>query len=278
MKERKSLRKFFRLLLAEIHDNKKSFAVFLFLAAVIVAILVYSVLVGHWESVFTGVLALLLLLIPPFIEQTFKIKLPVTLEILAYLFVFASSILGEIGNYYQRFAFWDTMLHTFNGFMFAAFGFCLADVFNKGKQFRFRLSPLFLTLVAFCFSMTIGVMWEFLEYAFDAFLATDMQKDTILGAIHSVTLPSAAGGKVAHVRDIVSTTIVTASGETVVINGYLDVGLADTVKDLFVNFLGAIVFSVIGYFYVKHRGKSKIARQFIPIFVGDKDDGEEPKT
>ena len=51
------------------------------------------------------------------------------------------------------------------------------------------------------------------------------------------------------------------------LGGYLDIGILDTMKDLFVNFIGAVVFSFIGYFYVKSRGKGKFASRFIPQVV-----------
>ena len=46
--------------------------------------------------------------------------------------------------------------------------------------------------------------------------------------------------------------------------GYLDIGIVDTMKDLMVNFVGAVVFSVIGILYLKHRGKGKLAASLIP--------------
>ena len=258
-----------RPIVDQIKQDKKAYTVYALLSLAIAAVLVRSVFLGRFENVFTCVLASLLLLIPPVIERSFHIELPTTLEIFAYVFVFCAEILGEIGNFYVHFPFWDTMLHTFNGFMFAAFGFCLVDIFNKTKRFRLQLSPVFLALVAFCFSMTIGVFWEFFEFAADAVLDTDMQKDVFTNTVNSVSLPNALGEKVTHVRDIVTTTVTTASGEVIVMNGYLDIGLADTVKDLFVNFIGAVIFSVIGFFYVKHRGKGHIASQFIPRFTGE---------
>ena len=264
-----------RLLLAQVMKDKRAFAVFCALTLAVLAILVRNAVIGRWEHVFTASLAAILLWIPPVVERRLQIELPTTLEIFAYLFVFAAEILGEIGNFYAQFRFWDTMLHTFNGFMFAAFGFCLVDIFNKTKRFRFQLSPVFLAIVAFCFSMTIGVLWEFFEFGADTVLHTDMQKDTFISVIDSVSLPNDLGQKVTHVADVVGTTVITADGEVIAINGYLDIGLVDTMKDMFVNFIGAVVFSVIGYFYVKHRGKGKLAGQFIPVFVGgDGADGD----
>jgi len=278
-KEKKRRHLFFTTLLLQIRRDKKAYVVYLILQVLILAVIIRSIMLGKYENVFTALLAELLLLIPPLLEKGFHVDIPTTLEILAYIFVFCAEILGEIGNYYVRFAFWDTMLHTFNGFMFAAFGFCLVDIFNKSKRFRFQLSPFFLALVAFCFSMTIGVLWEFLECSCDLLLKTDMQKDTFITGFGTVSLPNETGEKVTQVRDIVTTVVTTGDGRTITMQGYLDIGLLDTVKDLFVNFIGAVVFSVIGFFYVRRRGHGRIASQFIPVFEGDEQAADaESKT
>ena len=265
-KSKKKRRSLYAALLNEIRKDKRAFLVYAVLNLAILAIIVRNILAARWENVFTGTLAAILLLIPPFVETSFHVQLPTTLEIIAYVFVFCAEILGEIGNFYQLFPFWDTMLHTVNGFIFAAFGFCLVDIFNKSKRFRFMLSPIFLAITAFCFSMTIGVLWEFLEYAADSFLGTDMQKDVLREAIHTVSLPNGTGERVTHLTGVQKTLIYTADGQVIELAGYLDLGLADTMKDLFVNLVGAAIFSVIGYFYVKRRGKGAIAGQFIPVF------------
>jgi len=261
-------------LYAQIRQDKKAYTVYIILHTVILAIIIRNIFSGHFENVFTGVLASLLLLIPPIVERNLHVDLPTTLEILAYLFVFAAEILGEIGNFYVHFPFWDTMLHTFNGFMFAAFGFCLVDIFNKSKRVSLSLSPLFLALVAFCFSMTIGVLWEFFEFAADYVLATDMQKDAFLNTVNTVSIPNDLGERVTHITEITGSAITTEGGEIITLSGVLDVGLFDTMGDLFVNFIGATIFSLIGYFYVKRRGKGRIASQFIPVFTGGERDVE----
>ena len=81
------------------------------------------------------------------------------------LFIFSAEILGEISSFYVLFPFWDTTLHTLNGFLAAAIGFSLVDLLNRSDRVKFDLSPLFLSITAFCFSMTIGVLWEFFEFA-----------------------------------------------------------------------------------------------------------------
>lgn len=124
-----------------------------------------------------------------------------------------------------------------------------------------KLSPLFVAIVAFCFSMTIGVVWEFFEFSMDQMFHLDMQKDTVIHQIHSVMLDPTRSNVAVHIRGINDAVV---KGESLGIGGYLDIGLIDTMKDLIVNFIGAVVFSIIGYFYIKNRGKGRFAKRFIP--------------
>lgn len=257
----------FHQLYLMIKEDKISFTVYVILRLLVLVVLVRCAFNGQWESVFVCVLTLLLFLLPPFVEKTFSIRLPTTLEVIAFLFIFCAEILGEINLYYQKIPIWDTMLHTVNGFVFAAVGFSLVDIFNKSDKFKFQLSPLFLAIVAFCFSMTIGVMWEFFEFSADMILKTDMQKDALIDYISSTTLDPLKSNTPIIIDKISSTTLMTADGQAFFMNYYLDIGLIDTMKDLFVNFIGAVVFSIIGYFYAKQRGKGRLANQFIPVFV-----------
>ncbi len=191
-------------------------------------------------------------------ERRLHIDVPNTLEVIILLFIFSAEILGEIQEYYLIFPFWDTMLHTLNGFLMAAIGIAMVDILNRSRKFKVRLSPAFVAVVAFCFSMTIGVLWEFFEYGMDCFFHMDMQKDPVISAVTSVML-TPEGRNAA----------VTVPIESVVINGepwagYLDIGLHDTMKDLLVNFVGAVLFSLIGMLYIMGRGKGKFAPKFIP--------------
>ena len=109
--------------------------------------------------------------------------------------------------------------------------------------------------------MTIGVFWEFFEWGVDIVLHTDMQKDTVIHAVYSTALDATRSNVAVAVREIQEVLI---DGTPLPMNGYLDIGLHDTMQDLLVNFIGAAVFSFIGYFYVKTRGKGRFAAQFIP--------------
>ena len=177
-------------------------------------------------------------------------------------------MLGEIQAFYTTYQGWDTMLHTLNGFLCAAIGFSLVDMLNRHERFSLSLSPVFMAIVAFCFSMTIGVLWKFFECAMDQLFLLDMQKDSIMHSISSVMLDPTGGNTPVIIRDITDV-IVVAGGEEIPLGlgGYLDVGILDTMKDLAVNFVGAVIFSFIGYFYVKNRGRGWFARRFIPRVV-----------
>ena len=248
------------------YKNKTTLTVYLVLRGLIIFILVRAVLRREYQSVFLCGLSLVLMIMPSIISRRLKIVLPDTLEIVILLFIFAAEILGELNSFYVRVPHWDTMLHTINGFLCAAIGFALVDMMNRNDQFTFQLSPLYLAIVSFCFSMTVGVLWEFFEFSGDFFLGMDMQKDTIVTAIHSVNLDPTLTNTVVHVRDIADVIVVHSDGtqQALGLGGYLDIGIIDTMKDLFVNFIGAVVFSFIGYFYVKKKGQGKVAHRFIP--------------
>ncbi len=273
MKKTEKRKSFRSSLEDEMRDHKLTFAVYVVIRLIVVALIIWSAIRGYYENVFTGVLTLVLLLLPAFIEKSFKVNLPSVLEIIALLFVFAAEVLGEIHGYYLRYSFWDTMLHTVNGFLFAAVGFALVDILNRNESIKLSLTPAYMALVAFCFSMTVGVLWEFFEYGADCLLKTDMQKDYIIDTISSVKLNPDNVNKAVVIDGI---TDVAVNGRSLGVGGYIDIGLHDTMKDLLVNFIGAVVFSSIGYIYVKNRGKKKsIAALFIPTLKDEKNSDDK---
>ncbi|WP_346706334.1 hypothetical protein [Merdimonas faecis] len=282
MKLRKRMRVMGRALHMELREHKSSFLVYVTLRLLVILMMILQIFNRNYENVFLCVLTLVLLLIPSLIQINLKIELPTALEITILVFIFAAEILGEIQSYYIKFPFWDTVLHTINGFLMAAIGFALVDILNRSKKFSIQLSPVFLAIVAFCFSMTIGVIWEFFEYGMDQFFGLDMQKDTVIQGFSSVLLDPTKSNIPVPVQDI---TEVLVNGRDLGLGGYLDIGLIDTMNDLFVNFVGAVLFSIIGYFYVKSRGKGKFARRFIPrlksrdadfLRKAEEEDGERP--
>ena len=243
----------------------------------VIAVMIAQIFNRNFENVMLCVLTLILFMLPSIIERRMKIELPDTLEIIILLFIYAAEILGEIRAFYTTYHGWDTILHTLNGFLCAAIGFSLVDLLNRHERVSLSLSPVYMAIVAFCFSMTVGVLWEFFECAMDQIFMQDMQKDTIVNAISSVMLDPTGSQRAQAIRDITDVIVVTGGGEEISLGlgGYLDIGLLDTMEDLLVNFIGAAVFSFVGYFYVKNRGKGWFARNFIPQVLPDEEsDGE----
>lgn len=220
-------------------------------------------MLGSYHNMFLGILTLVLFSVPKMIEKKLRVSIPVGLETVIFIFIFSAEILGEINAFYVKIPIWDTILHTTNGFLMAAIGFALIDIFNRSEKFSIKMSPYFVAFFAFCFSMTVGVVWEFFEFGMDWFFHTDMQKDWILPMISSVKLNPA--GTTEPVKVAIESVVI--NGEEWNLGGYLDIGIVDTMKDLIVNFIGAVVFSIIGIVYLKHRGeegKGKLADSLIP--------------
>ncbi len=246
----------------------KKMIIYLLLRIFVVLSLVFQLFKHNYNNVFLCILTLILFMIPSFVNKKLQIELPNTLEIIIILFIFSAEILGEVRNFYGTFPHWDTLLHTMNGFLMAAIGISLVDILNRSEKINVNLSPIFVCLVAFCFSMTVGVVWEFFEWSCDRTFDLDMQKDRIVDKIASVELNSKQENEAVIISDIKQTTIKgkidDKEQDYIIKNGYLDIGINDTMKDLLVNCLGAIVFSIIGFFYIQNRDKSKVAIHFIP--------------
>lgn len=250
--------------------TKTEFTIYIVLRILVIAVMIRQIFTANWNNVFLCVLTLFLFLLPTIIQRSLNVTLPNTLEIIILLFIFSAEILGEINNFYGLFKHWDTILHTINGFLCAAIGFSLIDLLNRTERFHITLSPLFVALVAFCFSMTIGVLWEFFEFGVDKILRMDMQKDEIVSSISSVSLDPDNHNKPIVINNIRSTAIYSVDNQgntlvTTIPNGYLDLGLNDTMIDLLVNFIGASVFSILGLLYIKDRDEYKFVEHFLPI-------------
>lgn len=267
MKRKTSHKKPNFLISAHATLRKKSVVatVYVVLRLMVITVMIAQFFNGNFENVFLCGLTLVLFLLPTIFEKQLQIDLPNALEIIILLFIFAAEILGEIRAFYTTFAYWDTMLHTLNGFLCAAIGFSLVDMCNRHERVSLSLSPVYMAIVAFCFSMTIGVLWEFFECTMDQFFLLDMQKDTVVHSISSVMLDPTGGNTPVAIKGITDVIVVCGDQQIPLgVGGYLDIGILDTMKDLWVNFIGAVVFSFVGYFYVKNRGKGWFAKNFIP--------------
>lgn len=243
--------------------DKRSIKVYLILRFLVIICLIRELMTGDIQNAMLCILSLVLFLLPALVEKTFKVDLPHTLEITILVFIFSAEILGEINNFYGIFKNFDDILHTINGFLSASVGFSLVYLLNENID-SFKLSPIFVSLVAFCFSMTIGIVWEFFEYGMDTIFSLDMQKDTYIEKINTVELDENKSNKVITIDDINKTVLYDQNNQEIIsINGYLDIGIIDTMEDLIVNFIGALTYSVFGYLYIINNEKHTIASKFI---------------
>ncbi len=257
------------------NSSKASVTVYVIVRAIIIAVMIRHIFIAECLNVILCWLSLVLLCIPFFLRSTFKINFPSVLEIAVFIFVFAAEILGEMANFYGHIPFWDTMLHTVTGFLAAAVGFGMIDLLNRHSK-RINMTPLFVALVSFCFSMTVGVVWEFAEHSVDRFLGFDTQKDEIITSISSVELNPEGKNEEVKINGISYTILYDSDGNELarIDGGYLDIGIRDTMKDMWVNLLGAAAFSMAGFLYIKQRDKYTFAENFIitPLYIPQKEE------
>lgn len=261
MKRKEKRKEFWQALEAELRENRKTFIVYSVLRVLVIIMMLLQLFNQNYENVFLCILTLVLMIVPSVLQVTFKVEFPSGLEITILLFIFAAEILGEISSFYIYFPHWDTILHTLNGFLCAALGVSLVEILNKDNRIPFQLSPFFMAMVSFCFSMTIGVLWEFFEFGMDALFLLDMQKDTVIAQISTTYLDPAKQNLRVLLPEITQTAV---NGEILEIEGYLDIGLIDTMEDLIVNFIGAFIFAVLQYIYGKH-GDKRIFKNLVPF-------------
>ena len=252
------------------------FWTYVILRTIVILVLIRSLFNGHLDNAIVCAFVLLLYVLPQFVENRMNIEIPSVLEIVIFVFVFMAEILGELDSYYLKYEHWDTILHTSSGFLLAAVGFSLVNLLNKSERVRVQLSPVYLAVVAFCFSMTMGVLWEFFEFAADRWLLFDMQKDTVLSQIATVDLDPTLSNTPVVISGITDTILELADGSyyRLGLGGYLDIGIYDTMEDLFVCFLGAVTFSVIAFF--EERSEKRPLTTALALHKGKKPPEEAP--
>lgn len=246
-------------------SKKSSVIVYLILRVLTITCIVTQMLRGEFENAFMCFLYLIVMTLPIIIQDRFKIELPNFLETVIYVFIFSGTVLGSVYNFFGNIPHWDTMLHTINGFICAGIGLSLIDLLNRSSN-KIDLSPFYTVLIAFCFSMTVGIVWEFYEYGIDKVLLVDSQDDVIVTTISSNLFATDGKRKAVIIENIDKTILYDAAGNELITitGGYLDIGLNDTMKDLLVNFIGASIFSILGYFYIKNQEKYQFTKNFIP--------------
>lgn len=178
---------------------------------ILIVLFVLGIITGEHSQFLVIILTFILTYYPSILAKRFGVYLPARLELVITLFIFAAQVLGEVGDFYNKIPWWDTMLHSTSGVILGLVGFLFVYLLNEKGDANVNLSPVFVVIVAFCFALTMGVFWEFFEYGADRLLGYNMQKFRMPG------------------QD----------------------GLVDTMNDLIVDAVGALVACIGGWIYMK---------------------------
>lgn len=180
---------------------------------ILIAIFIRGCLLRDHSQDFLIALTFLMTFYPSILEKKFGVYLPNRLQIIITLFIFAAQVLGEMRDFYEKISWWDTMLHTTSGVILGLVGFLFVYLLNEKGNINVNLSPAFVIIFAFCFAITMGVFWEFFEFGADRLLGYNMQKFRLPG------------------QD----------------------GLVDTMEDLIVDAIGALIACISGWLYIRRK-------------------------
>lgn len=193
---------------------------------------------GKWMYL-PSAIGCLLLTAPLFLlfERVFSVRIPLVAEAL-FLFVIAGGmLLGNGYNLYIILPHWDDALHTVSGAALTLLGACLA---KKTLANNTRGRGYAAVIWGALFSLACLMVWELFEYGGMKIFGFDMQEDSIIYEIRSYLL-AGTHEYTENLENITKTVIYYGDGQTKVIHGYLDIGLIDTLDDLLVGFIGALV-------------------------------------
>lgn len=197
------------------------------LQLILIAEIAFALWGQRWATAVLTSMIVAITFFPVLLERRFRIHIPPELQLAAIGFVFASLFLGEIHDYYNRFWWWDMALHTTSGFLLGILGFLLVYIMNETEKIQVHMKPGFVALFAFLFALGIGALWEIFEFTMDSVLGTNMQKPMLDD-------PS---------------------------------GLTDTMWDLIVDAIGALVISILGWRYLKKGNKKSFLERWIDGFI-----------
>lgn len=200
-----------------------------------------------------GFSCIFFLSIPDSFQRLFRFRIQTALYFFILLYAICP-LLGFSYKFYYMFGWWDDLLHCFGGVVFAMFGAYLPKVINKKAPTSLALCALF----GLVFSIAVSGVWEFIEFGMDSFFGTDMQKDVLLLQMRpSYLLGEMLGLPIDQMGDFGAITDVTVNGTQ--LSGYIDVGLIDSMCDMIIESLGAVVYTAI---YIIGKGKFFV---FVPL-------------
>lgn len=238
-------------------ESPSVFYCLLILKALVTALMLQKLL-AH-KMVHAGLCFLTLLLYEiPLLLRLFRMYTPPLFQITVALFATAANICGEMFEFYLTIPLWDSMLHIIWGFLASIVGVAFFDILSRRNGAIFSFSPGFLLMLALSFAGLTSIVWELFEYGMDTFFATDMQKDCYLSVVNSLLLNP--DGINVPVSEAIETVAVNGS----IWNGYIDIGLHDTMTDILLNTIGSLFSSLFIYFGQRKSRSALMFRSLMP--------------
>lgn len=197
----------------EIEKTPKIAILTVFLLFTLLVAIIEAIVRHNWILVILIVVIAALISLPRVLEKWSHITLPPRLETYIIIFLYASLFLGELNNYYAKFWWWDVALHATSGVAFGIIGFIILYILYKAG--KIKTTPRMIAMFTFAFALAIGALWEIVEFTIDR------------------TFGPISNGVPMQSLDIYGC------------------GLADTMKDLINDSLGALFSAIVGYFYLK---------------------------
>ena len=190
-----------------------------------------------------------IILAPKILELLFRCKIDLPVYLFG-LFYAIGPMLGQCYNLYYTVSWWDKMLHISGGVMFAFLGLFLFEKYVGKDKKKMVMTAVF----ALCFSIAIAVLWEFCEFGADTFLGMDMQDDMVITHINSYLLNEGVGiaGSIENIEEVI------VNGQVLPVKGYIDIGLTDTILDMLLETMGAVVVAMI---YIASKGKFAVFKK-----------------
>ncbi len=149
-----------------------------FIWLILVISFLVSMAMGRWSITFVSVATLILSMAPALLAERFHLRLPISLVAIIVVFVFSTMFLGEVFDFYERYWWWDVVLHGGSAIAFGMIGFLFVFYLFEGD--RFAAPPIAMTFIAFCFAISIGAMWEIFEFSMDQLFGLNMQKSGLI--------------------------------------------------------------------------------------------------
>lgn len=192
-------------------NDRLQFAAMILIRMTLIVAIGWSIIARDWETLGMSILTYASTFIPAFLERQYRLYFPIEYHLVIVVFLYGSLFLGEVGDVYERFWWWDLMLHTSSGIVLGFVGFLILYIMHL--QQRLKMSASMIAFLSFCVALAAGAVWEIFEYAADQLVGATMQN-----------------------------------------------GNMDTMGDLVVDALGALMVSIAGYFHFKKVRLGFIAR------------------